>query len=210
MIASCAEVWLRRPPRLGTDCWVVSPAYLAPPDLGCSPQGVLQRQPTALLGSTVTRLPGAAAGALPPLICQSTGFYWAPPSYGVVSGAGDGEVMETGAAWTVSELTALRRGRGRREERLTPNKGSSVFPTRGCTLCVYPHAEQKGAVQGHFPEAVRRKVPARYQGGESQVGKSWILTLREGPGGLEPRAREPLRCQAEPPSNMAFIPNGSF
>ena len=79
---------------------------------------------------------------------------------------------------------------------MTPNKGSSVFPTRGYTLCVYPHAEQKGAVRGRFPEAVRRKVPARYQGGESQVGKSW--------------AREPLRRQAEPPSNMAFIPNGSF
>lgn len=108
-----------------------SPAYQAPPDLDCSPQGVLQRQPTALLGSTVTGLPGAAAGALPPLIYQSTGFYWAPPSYGGVSGAGDGEVMETGAAWTVSELTALRRGRGRREARLTPNKGISVFPTRG-------------------------------------------------------------------------------
>ena len=168
---------------------------------------MLWRQPTALLGSRVTGLAGAAAGALLPLICQSTGFYWAPPSYGVMSGAGDGEVMETGTVQTVSELTAPRR---RREERLMPNKGISVFPTRGYTLHVYSYAEQKGAVQGHFPEAVRRKVQDRYQGGESQMGKSWTLTLREGSGGLEPRAWELLRRQAEPPSNMAFIPNGSF
>ena len=98
--------------------------------------------------------------------------------------------METGTAQTVSELTAPRTGR---EERLMPNKGISVVPTRGYTLCVYSHAEQKGVVQGHFPEAVRRKVQARYQGRESQVGKSWTLTLREGAGGLEPRARELLR-----------------
>lgn len=75
---------------------------------------------------------------------------------------------------------------------------------------MHPHAEHKGVVQGRFPEAVRRKVPARYQGGESQVGKSWTLTLRKGAAGLEPRAREPQRRQAEPPSNMAFILNGSF
>ena len=168
------EVWLWRPPRLGIDCWVESPAYLAPPDLGCSPQGVLQRQPTALLGSAVTGLPGAAAGALPPLIGQSTGFYWAPPSYGVVSGAGDEEVMETGAAWTVSELTALRRGRGRREERLDTQQGKQCVPNKGIHLVCVSTCGAEGSSAGSFPRGGQEEgagqVPRRGVPGGEELG----------------------------------------
>lgn len=66
---------------------------------------------------------------------------------------------------------------------------NQCIPNKGIHLvCVFT-AEQKGVVQGHFPEAVRRKVQARYLWQQGVPGgKSWTLTLREGAVGLEPRA----------------------